>query len=738
MAQNLEIFKASESKLIIVSNRLPVSISPAKNEKGYDLKASAGGLVSGLKALHAQDNALWIGHSGLFGENKELAKELAEKRFLSVPIKEKEYKRYYEGLSNNTIWPLCHYFTQTFRFSHKDWESYKTVNKKFTDKVLEIAGPDDKVWIQDYQLMLVPEMLRKSNSKLNVAYFHHIPFPSSEVFRMLPVRKDLLQGILGASLIGFHTFDYARHFLASCSKLVGRDIQIDEIQSEKGIVKVGVFPLGIDTELAKKHSKEIAEKPSKKKDVITLLGIDRLDYSKGILERLKGFQRFLEKNPDYVGKVSLIQLCVPSRSNVRAYVQLKRDLERLVGEISGEFSHAGYHPVQYLYRSLPSEDVYRLYHEADIMLVTPLRDGLNLVCKEFVSTKAEGNGVLILSEFAGSAAEMGEAILVNPYDTNQISSAIYDAVTMDEKDKKRRMRALHERTMEYGSRRWASNFLAYWEKIQYSKRRSVTLNKKKIKSLKEKFQKANKLHLFFDFDGTLAPIVTVPEAAAMSEETFAFLRKLSHNENSIVSLVTGRPREFLSEKILALPMNFACEHGMFTKSMKSGDWRSQGVSDLLSQVKPEILFLLELHTRSVPNSFVEEKEFSICWHYRNSPEEFAENQARLLKEELRQLLSDTAFTVYTGKKILEIRPVLASKGYAVESFTSDAAFDDKSDLILTFGDDVTDEDMYEMRPEVNYSFHIGKGPTYASYKIEQQKDLLAILKEMIPERFFKD
>ena len=397
------------SRLIIASNRLPVMIN--RGEDGMTITPSAGGLATGLKSYHKDNDSIWIGWPGVMPETKNEEKEvtglLETEQCLPVFLNEDLISNYYDGFSNATLWPLFHYFAEFTEFNETYWEAYCKVNELFAEAIIENAEEGDVVWVHDYQLLLLPNILREKRPDLTIGFFLHIPFPSYELIRILPWREQIVNGLLGADLIGFHTYDYARHFISSVKRLLGHDVDFNQIKLENRHVMIDVFPMGIDYEKFESHALEIQSKPiqdrSKEHQDIDrfllsmpnrklVLSIDRLDYTKGIPQRLHAFREFLEKHPDYREKVSLIMLTVPSRTDVEQYQNLKNEIDILVGNINGEYGTLNWNPVIYFYRSVPFVNLIELYSSADVALLTPLRDGMNLVAKEYIASKVNKKG----------------------------------------------------------------------------------------------------------------------------------------------------------------------------------------------------------------------------------------------------------------------------------------------------------------------------------------------------------
>ncbi|MGK0139882.1 MAG: trehalose 6-phosphate synthase/phosphatase, partial [Algoriphagus sp.] len=435
------------SKTIIVSNRLPLSLNITNNE--VEATPSVGGLATGLKSVHADGNGIWIGWSGLTQEQVDsslapkVENALENQKCRSVSLSQKEIDGFYFGFSNRTLWPLFHYFTEYSEFNKGDWEIYKIVNQKFADLVIANIEDGDTVWIHDYQLLLVPAMVKEKRPNVKIGFFLHIPFPSYEVFRNLPWREEILRGMLGSDLIGFHTYEYERHFLSSVQRILMCELNFNYVLYDARKVKVDSFPMGID--FTKFHNAAIANRKRDKKSDFQesldkhkaikgntrfILSIDRLDYTKGIAQRILAFEVFLEKYPEYLGKVRLVMLAVPSRSNVPQYQDLKNEIDQLVGRINGKFSEVNWTPIWYFYRSMPFENLIDLYCSCDIALLTPVRDGMNLVAKEYIASRVDNTGVLILSEMAGAAKELNEALIINPNNADQIADTIKEALEM--------------------------------------------------------------------------------------------------------------------------------------------------------------------------------------------------------------------------------------------------------------------------------------------------------------------
>lgn len=455
------------NRLILVSNRLPVTFSD--DSDGMSVQKSVGGLATALSEPHERSDGVWVGWPGpTDGLSPEKAKELEVrlKAMGTVPVhlSAAEIRRYYGTFSNAVLWPLFHYVTASLPLRVEGWEEYRAANRKFADAVIGRYRPGDVIWVHDYQLMLVPGMLRERLPDAKIGFFLHIPFPSSELFAILPAREFLLEGLLGADLIGFHTTSYRRHFHSTVQRILGIPAEPDTVRFGDRTVRTGVFPIGIDAV----GFGERAEDPAALEAAAEirgdgsnsiLLGIDRLDYTKGIPRRLLAFEELLTRWPEWQERVRLVQVAVPSRGEVKAYRRYRQEVDALVGRINGQFATPLWVPVHHMFRSVEDIELTALYRAADVMLVTPLRDGMNLVAKEFVASRPDEDGVLVLSEFAGASEHLQAAVDVNPYDIARSAEAYRRALLMPREERRERMQSLRRSVFEFDVHRWVVDFL---------------------------------------------------------------------------------------------------------------------------------------------------------------------------------------------------------------------------------------------------------------------------------------
>ncbi|HEY2376094.1 MAG TPA: bifunctional alpha,alpha-trehalose-phosphate synthase (UDP-forming)/trehalose-phosphatase [Gemmatimonadaceae bacterium] len=457
----------TQARLIIVSNRLPVTLTT--DARGVEVQRSVGGLAAGLRAPHARAESVWVGWPGDLQNlepvvRDEIGRQLAAMRIVPVALTAREARSYYDRLCNAVLWPICHDRLDQLPLHVGKWDVYETVNQRFADAVAALHRPGDLIWIHDYHLMRLPALLRNRLPTARIGFFLHVPFPNPEIFFALPTRRWLVEGLLGADVVGFHTRRWRGHFTAALRRLLGIEMDADAtVAYEDRRVHLGIFPIGVEAadleERAAARAVTAAVLNLRSPTQRLLVGIDRLDYSKGILRRLVAFERLLIKHPGWRGRVQLMQIAVPTRTRVRAYRRLRREVDARVGRINGRFATPTWTPVQYVYRRLTETTLLALYRAADVMLVTPLRDGMNLVAKEFVACRSDESGVLVLSEFAGAADELTDALLVNPYDADAVADTMHRALTMDRAERRRRLSALRASIRANDVHHWTSSFL---------------------------------------------------------------------------------------------------------------------------------------------------------------------------------------------------------------------------------------------------------------------------------------
>ena len=725
------------SRLLIVSNRLPVTAE--LDELGrVRLQMASGGLANGLRPWHEGSNGLWVGWPGDTSkfsdpQRAELSRLLADRGIVPVTLSQDHVNRYYNGFSNRVLWPLFHYLIDRLPVHATGWDAYKQVNQRFANAIVQHYRAGDMIWVHDYQLMLLPAMLRERLPDARIGFFLHIPFPSFEVFRTLPWRREVLEGLLGADLIGFHTFLYLRHFMTSLMHVDGVEADIDHVRLGDRTIRLGAFPMGIDAAAFVAQAQDpaveasiaaVREEAGGRK---ILLGVDRLDYTKGIPRRLQAVERLLTRHPELRDELRYIQVAVPSRGEVDSYQRFRRFVEEMVGRINGACGTLRSTPIHYIHQSVSPSELVTMYRAADVMLVTPLRDGMNLVAKEFVASRIDDDGVLVLSEFAGAASELAEAVVVNPYDVDAVAEAIRGALQMPREERHRRMRPMRRRVIEHDVHAWARSFIEQLDSPAIREPRPAPLEPALTAAI-GKARPSSQLRLLLDYDGTLVPLAPSPELAYPDGELLDLLETLASDERIRVEIVSGRPRETLEGWFGALPVALSAEHGYWRRTSPTADWTSAAVVDVrwLDRVYP----IIARFTAATPGSLIEAKSASIAWHYRQTPRGFGERQAHELRMLLAEALTNQPLEVLEGKKVVEVRFRGISKALvarpASEATTLDAA-------VVAFGDDRTDEDLFAALPESSVTVAVGRRLSGARYYLPDYRAVRRHLRRLLDE-----
>ena len=732
--------KCYMSRLIIISNRLPFSID--KDGEELVVRQSSGGLVSAIKSYFERESndfseRIWVGSMDASEEDWNQAKQsgkLPEDFGIEAVFPDSAaYKNYYNGFSNSTLWPLFHYFPSLVEYKKDYFEDYRRVNKLFADRIAAIYEEGDVIWVHDYQLLLLPDLVRRVLPDATIGFFLHIPFPSYELFRLLPTewKNQLMQGIMGADLIGFHTQDYVQHFIQTAKMVLQVENQFNNIYYGNRMIKADQFPIGIDylkfreaciDEAVVGVSTALEEKFIGQK---LIFSVDRLDYTKGLNYRLDGFEEFLCKHPNWKEKVVFILNVIPSRDTIQTYNDRKRGIEEKISTINGKFSTLHWQPIIYRYNHLSFEELCALYQSADVALITPLRDGMNLVAKEYIASCID-KGVLILSELTGAASELSEAVLVNPTDTEEVADAIQESLTMPLLEQRSRLSYMQRRLAEYDVFKWINDFL---EQLAMTKKDQEAL---KVNVLKEEhmirivddFKKANKRCILLDYDGTLTPYHKLPSMAVPSGELIGLLQQLSSDNANEVVIISGRDADTLEKWLGKLPLNMIAEHGACVK-YKGGEWKEQ--TPLNTEWKEEVRPLMQLFVNRCAGSFIEEKNSTLAWHYRNTNAELGFIRSRELRNSLLQLTGNAPLQVVDGNKVLEVRMMGVDKGAASNSMIHRL----NPDFILCVGDDATDEDMFRAMRDKAYTIKIGRANTAAEFTILSQRDVFPFLRRFI-------
>lgn len=730
-------------RLILVSNRLPFSLEEVKGR--IELRASDGGLVSALQSYFGRASGqfifkdrFWLG-SADFPERRWQRFQQeggAGQDFQILPlfIESRTYNKFYNGFSNATIWPLFHYFPGFAVYDEDTFRSYREVNELFAARIQELLEPGDVLWIHDYQLMLLPRLVREKNRDVNIGFFLHIPFPSYEVFRMLHRhwKEAIIQGLLGADLVGFHTHEYVEHFLKSVRMVAGYSHHYRSIVFEDRVVKIDLFPLGIDFEKFYDATRDPVisrlkgEIETEFRDKKILFSVDRLDYTKGITHRLLGFEKLLEQFEEWREKVIFTIVIVPSREIILRYNERKREIEEIIGRINGQYSTLRWQPIIYRYSRLDFAELSAMYQVADVALITPLRDGMNLVAKEYVASRSRGTGVLILSEFAGAANDLVEASLINPLDRTEMAATIDQALRQPPEVQQEKMLAMQDRLRTYDVIHWVNYFLQQLQEVYSQKqgRRRKILDDATAVTMVEQFQAASSRAMFLDYDGTLVPFARLPQEARPTEDLRELLKRLADLPENQVIIISGRDARILEQWFGALPLTLVAEHGASIR-LAGSDW--EHLPEFDQTWKENILPALQLFVERIPGSFIEEKSHTIAWHYRNVNPDFGFARSRELLDNLYQLIHNAQLQVIDGNKVIEVRLTGVDKGHAARRLVEHF----RPQYVLAVGDDKTDEDMFQAIGGLAQTVKVGSGVTQAQFVVPSQEDVARLLERFV-------
>lgn len=735
----------AKGRLIVVSARLPVSLEQCGD--GFRASPSPGGLATTLRSVAAERELIWVGWPGAVvpeAFQPQVSYQLATHGDLrAVFLTPEELQHFYEGTSNRLLWPLFHNLRDRAHYDRASWEVYSAVNARFADEVASIAEPGDVIWVHDYQLALVPQMLRQRGvTQCALGFFLHIPFPGSATYRTLPVREAVLRGMLGADLVSFHAYEYANHFRSSCLRVLGYDSDPEVVFLPGHMVRLGVHPIGIDPEEIRQMSDRpevAAEYQSLKKQYEgkkVIVGVDRLDYTKGLAEKLEAFSLLLEQHPEWREKAVLIQIASPSRTGVPEYQELKRTVDELVGRVNARFGGLSYTPVVYMNQNVSRDRLTALYRLADVAMVTPLRDGMNLICLEYVAARSEVPGVLLLSEFTGAASSLPGAQLVNPYNVDDMAHRLHGALEGHQADATSfayMKQFVESNTAAY----WAEHFLSDLERTYHDLRQGVSrlslagATDGPAPAPAERFLSAKKPLLFLDYDGTLQPHARWPEEAMPSDRVRRLLGDLAAVAK--VYVVSGRPADVLDDWLGDLPIGMVCEHGLATREPNAAWERSERPDPEL--LREMALPVLDDFTARTPGSRVEVKAASIAWHYRGVDPHLGSWRANELMGVLEERLQGVPLFVLHGSRVIEVRDAALSKGRAALRLL---ASNPGVDAAFCAGNDTTDEEMFEALSRVEspavLTCRIGSRSTRAQSYLEGPDELIRVLEGWVKRR----
>ncbi|MBK0420091.1 trehalose-6-phosphate synthase [Leucobacter sp. CSA1] len=762
-------------EFVVVSNRLPVDRVTDENGN-VTWRTSPGGLVTAMEPVVRDLGCVWVGWPGSIDEHIEPF-TVGGTELLPVSLDATEFAEYYEGFSNDTIWPLYHDVISPPGYHREWWDRYVSVNQRFADAAASVAAQGATVWVHDYQLQLVPGMLRELRPDLVIAFFLHIPWPSHGLFGQLPWRRKVLQGLLGADVIGFQRVADAANFRSAVRRFVGAPsngnmIVLSERPATRGRKRLPArrvlaqeFPISIDAEafaeLAASESvrlraRQIREELGNPEKII--LGVDRLDYTKGIRHRLKAFSELLRDGEVKAGDVTLVQVASPSRERVEAYQHLRDEIEVTVGRINGDYGTIAHSPVVYLHRGYPREEMAALYLAADVLAVTALRDGMNLVAKEYAACRSDEQGVLVLSEFAGAADELRRALLVNPHDIDGMKAAFMEALRMSETEQRQRMRAMRRVIFRADVARWSEDFLRSVEAAAEHRRQtggdpvngeapptSPIFLPRGIDAALRRLAAEPQLLIACDFDGTLAPIVTRPEDARILPRAEQALAVLQDAPGVQVALISGRSVESLAEtgvhvdgriiagshgaELVGLPSAEAPvppEPGDAPLSDAEPRWGAAvAPSESEREQLGRLMAVLEPRVAAVPGAWIEEKPLGAAVHVRQVQDPTTAENLLLALENETGSTNAHGLVVHTrsGKSVLEFSVREADKGSVLRRIRE--ALPEGPTVFI--GDDVTDEDALRALGAGDLGVRVGSADSVAEYRVADPEEVAALL-----------
>ena len=728
-----ELYVDHAYDMIVVSNRLPVDY-----ERGPDgetrWKSSPGGLVTALEPVMRAADGAWIGWAGV--ADRELDPfEHDGISIIPVPLTADELEEYYEGFSNDTLWPLYHDVIAPPSFHREWWDAYVRVNRRFAEAAARAASDGAVVWVQDYQLQLVPRMLRESRPDLVIGFFNHIPFPAYGIYSQLPWRRQVLDGLLGADVIGFQRAADAGNFSRAVRRLFGYTtrgtiIDVPDADGEVRRVVARHFPISIDAaafeEIARRpevqeRAREIRESLGNPETI--MLGVDRLDYTKGIRHRLKAFGELLRDGRLTVQDTTLVQVASPSRERVETYRQLRDEIELAVGRLNGDYSTLGHQAIAYLHHGYPREEMVALYLAADVMLVTALRDGMNLVAKEYVACRFDGDGVLLLSEFTGASDELRQAVLVNPHDIEGLKDAMVEAVRMPQRERARRMRALRKRVHDNDVAKWSARFLETLTGAGIIRPGIPDALRVALTRLAE----TERLLVALDFDGTLAPLVDRPEDARATPRSRAAIERLAVADDTRVAIVSGRALASLDD-VASPPEGTLLSGSHGVELQLDGEGVTIDLRDSELAKLKRLSDLLEEVAATEEGAWIERKPAGLALHTRRLSSSAGTALQHAARQRVEREIKD--ITVRSGKSVLEFAVRASDKGESLTRLRQHVA----ATALIYVGDDVTDEDAFAALDAEDISVKVGQGKSIATYRVRSTEDVAELLERLADAR----
>jgi trehalose 6-phosphate synthase/phosphatase len=717
--------------LIIVSNRLPVSVK--KVDGKLEFSRGEGGLATGLSSYTKSSKNKWIGWPGIASDElnehdrQKISEELLKSNCYPIFLTQKQLDDFYNGYCNSILWPLFHDSEVSEEsWSHEEswWKAYQRINEVFAESVMALSNVDDTIWVHDYQLMVLPALLRIERPNNQLGFFLHIPFPASQQIQKLKAGEALLAGMLGADLVGLHVASYVQNFMDNIKTY---DIGIatrNKVVLRDRAVRVTDFPLGIDYHKyvqARRSSavnREYAKLRLTYSGLKVILTVDRLDPAKNLMGRLEAYRELLRENHRLIGKVVLVMQVFPSRMDVKEYHDLSVGLQKLVRDINREFRRPGWLPVDYIFKSLPFARVTALFRRADVAFIAPLRDGMNLVAKEYLASQPTQKGVLVLSKTAGAAQELKDAVMVDPEKPQSLVRGLVKALDMKPSVVKRRVRKMQRQLEQSDVNVWANKFTRTLKKdIRLPSGGPKALHHEKLSDIAAPFKNAKHRLVLLDYDGVLERFHSDPAHAKPPRDLKRMLDHLCKTADVVI--ISGRRKSELEDWFEGTEVSLVAEHGAFSKRAHHETWRNR-VSKENHEWKAQVWDLMDRYASKTPGAMVETKEASLVWHYRKSPPYAAQKNLVTLRRLLRPIAQKYNLSIEQGNKILEVRTAVVNKGIAAQAWIKPS-----TDFILAVGDDYTDEYMFTLLAPRAYTIKVGSGRTNARFRL---RDVSAVHK----------
>jgi len=719
-------------RLVLCSNTLPVCAE--KTADGYELTDNIGGVSSALSSIYGGYDSVWFGRCCLSGDwsssaKSSLRKHLsAERGWHPLYFSDPGLIEGADAFCHRCIWPLFHYFTESCEFSDDWWQAYQTFNKKFYQMIKPSLKPNDTVWIHDYHLMLLPQMVRQDFPDITIGFFLHTPFPSFELFRILPWRAELLRGVLGADLVGFHIYEYTRHFQSSVFRILGYESKMGNIMVDDHLVHTDSFSLGVDfakfavmrkSDDVKKRIDRIA---TKMKDRKVVLSIDRLDYSRGIENKLDVIDNFFSTKPSHIGHVVFYIRLFTSGGDTQHATAYKKKITRQVRACNDKHKTKDWKPIEMHHDTVPQEEIIALYNSADVLLVSSMRDGMNLISKEYFAARGSNAGVVVLSEFMGGTRELSEAILFNPNDRDGFLQALHKAVTMPEKKKSDSFKKMLARLQRNTAMSWSVDFMEGLKQVK-TKQAEIKSRKftEKIRTqMLADYHTASKRLFILDYNGTLVPLPASGKSRPPGKHIIDVLSILADNKYNTVVIITDNKRELLQKWFAKIGVDLiACSDAAIRRN---GRWHV--MQELTTEWKEGARPILEKYVVRTPGSYIDEKNYSLIWHFENAVKELGEVRSRELIDDLKSFSATEDFQLREGERLIEIKNAEAYKGKMLHNYLNEEDWE----FILAVGDDWSNEYMFQHLPEQAYTLRVGSSTTSAKYSTRKQADVPELLR----------